>query len=149
MAADVNGDGMLNSNDALLMFYTEALGGALDSSAGLRSALLSSLRGSRADTNAGHLELLASARVWLNDDNEMADINGDGAVGVPDTLILFYANALGNALRSAEGLRSALLGNLRGSSSNGGTLVANNDEGYMKLLTSAQTLITTVNAVTP
>ena len=59
---DLNSDGPINQNDALIMYYAYEFGDLLDQSAVLRQLLLNGVRGRMPPTDATYRELLRRAR---------------------------------------------------------------------------------------
>ena len=62
VGGDLNGDGPINQNDALIMYYAYEFGDLLDQSAVLRQLLLNGVRGRMPPTDATYRELLRRAR---------------------------------------------------------------------------------------
>ena len=133
--ADLNTDGSVNFQDALVLYYADTAPTLADETfgAGLRRILLRPLRGGRSDDDAGYRALLAAAGDWKG--AAAGDLNTDGSVNFQDALVMYYA---GTAPTLADetfgaGLRRILLRPLRGGRSD-------DDAGYRALLAAANTL---------
>ena len=94
--ADVNGDGAVNANDGLLMYYAYTFEAVfrLETDLGRRvRGFLRTLRGagSPAADDAGYKAMLKAAWDWRSADSAAGDVNGDGAIGALDGLLMYYA----------------------------------------------------------
>ena len=94
--ADVNGDGAVNANDGLLMYYAYTFEAVfrLETDLGRRvRGFLRTLRGptSPAADDAGYKAMLQAAWDWRSADSAAGDVNGDGAIGALDGLLMYYA----------------------------------------------------------
>ena len=123
--ADVNGDGVMTEDDALVMYYAYALEDLLGDGSSSMSGVArfrQTLLGGRASisnpSDAVLVEMLRKANTWKGVGGQAnGDINGDGAITADDALVMYYAYALGDLLgdgsSSASGVarfRETLLG---------------------------------------
>ena len=112
MQADVNGDGALDENDALIMYYAYSVQGLDDRFSGsLRGSLLRGLMSAGDRTDAKYVAALQQAATWRQmGASRGGDINGDGSMDEDDALIMYYAYSVqGLDDRLSRGLRSSLL----------------------------------------
>ena len=120
---DVNGDGVLDRNDALVMNYAYTYsslvgdgetGGTADS----RQRFLTGYSGKTDPTDEDLRAMLRKANAWRAAGvNEGGDINDDGAINGSDANAMYYAYAFGSLLGDGEEggtarFRSQLLGPL-------------------------------------
>ena len=94
--ADVNGDGAVNANDGLLMYYAYTFETVfkLENDLGRRvRGFLRTLRGpgSPAADDAGYKAMLQAAWDWRSAGTTAGDVNGDGSIGAKDGLLMYYA----------------------------------------------------------
>ena len=94
--ADVNGDGAVNANDGLLMYYAYTFETVfkLNNDLGQRvRGFLRTLRGagSPAADDAGYKAMLQAAWDWRSANPGAGDVNGDGAINANDGLLMYYA----------------------------------------------------------
>ena len=123
--ADVNGDGVMDEDDALVMYYAYALedllGDGSSSTSGVarfRQTLLGGRTSISNPSDADLVEMVRKANAWKGVGRQAnGDINGDGTITADDALVMYYAYALGDLLgdgsSSASGVarfRETLLG---------------------------------------
>ena len=115
--ADVNEDGRLNEQDALLMVRT----------------YLPGLRGAGVDADDRE-----RATAWQESGRAVGgDLNGDGRITEQDALIMYYAYQFRALLENHAALRQRLLNGLRGS---GRRQMPDTDATYRELLRRANRL---------
>ena len=106
VSADVNNDGQVDSDDALVMYYAFQLKSLLgDGETGgtvrFRRTLLAGRASSPNPSDADLKEMLVKANEWQDQGVDAGgDINGDGSIDGDDALVMYYAyqfeNLLGN-----------------------------------------------------
>ena len=125
VTADVNGDGTVDEDDALVMYYAYAyrsqLGngeeGGFEES---RQAQLGGLSGVSNPTDEDLKALLRAANAWRSAALDAGgDVNGDGVIDEDDALVMYYAYAYRDQLGDGdeggfEESRQAQLGGLSG-----------------------------------
>ena len=122
---DVNGDGVLDRNDALLMYYAYVYPGLVGDgetggTAEFRQRFLAGYSGKTDPSDEELRAMLRTANAWrAAGDNEGGDINDDGAIDGSDAYAMYYAYAFESLLGNGdEGgtarFRSQLLGPLAG-----------------------------------
>ena len=122
---DVNGDGVLDRNDALIMLYAYSYaslvgdgesGGTADS----RQRFLAGYSGRTDPSDEVLKEMLRKANAWREAGvNEGGDINEDGMIDGADARVMYYAYAFAGVLGNGETggtarFRSQLLGPFAG-----------------------------------
>ena len=106
--ADVNGDGTLDADDALVMYYAYALESLLGNgdTGGVERFRRTLLSGRAGQPNPGDTELkrmLLSANEWKNAGASTGgDVNGDGTLDADDALVMYYAYALESLLGNGD-----------------------------------------------
>ena len=80
--SDLNLDGTVNEQDALIMFYTYSFLGVMDKSEVMRRNLLSALRGALQDTDTSYQQLIRNARVF-EEDLPVGSLVLPGVVSIP------------------------------------------------------------------
>ena len=106
--ADVNGDGELDGDDALVMYYAYELGELLgDGDTGgvgrFRRTLLAGLSGGPSPSDAALMEMLRKSQAWRASGVDAGgDVNGDGELDGDDALVMYYAYELGELLGDGE-----------------------------------------------
>ena len=138
--ADVNGDGSIGWKDGLLMYYAYNFEGTfkLEDDVGRRvRVLLGTLRGpgSPAANDAGYKAMLQAAWDWRDARTTAGDVNGDGAIGWKDGLLMYYAYNFEGTFRLEDDVGRrvrVLLGTLRGPGS-----PPADDAGYKAMLNNA------------
>ena len=127
VTADVNGDGTIDADDALVMYYAyrfsselgDGEGGGFEES---RRAQLGGLSGVSNPTDEDLKELLRAANAWQSGALDAGgDVNGDGVIDADDALVMYYAYAYRSQLGDGdeggfEESRRAQLGGLSGES---------------------------------
>ena len=107
ISANINGDGTIGRDDALVLFYAYSL----NRSQVMESNLLSEALRSGMTAN----QVLDNANLWKNRGREMGgDLNGDGEINQQDALIMFYAYQFRALLQNSAVLRRVLFNGLRG-----------------------------------
>ena len=128
--ADVNGDGGIDADDALVMYYAYALESLLgDGESGgvarFRETLLGGRAGTPGPSDGMLMEMLRRANAWREAGvGAGGDVNGDGGIDADDALVMYYAYALGSLLGDGESggvarFRQTLLAGRAGSPSPG------------------------------
>lgn len=124
--ADVNANGVVDADDARVMYYAFAFEELVGDGNGggvvrYRRALLGdAVQGSSSD--ADFRDLLRRANEWREMSMSLGgDLNGDSAINEQDALLMYYAyrfeDRLGNGVTGGDpGLRTRLLGGLAGQS---------------------------------
>ena len=143
---DINDDGMVNQDDARVMYYAYTLRSILTEpgQTAIRATLLGGLSGSLADNDAGYQTLLRRAYSWQRLGLAAGgDLNNDGQIDEKDALIMYYTyvapNLLGDGQTGGQPrLRSLLIGDL----------VNGTDADYRQLLRQANNLATQYAGVT-
>ena len=107
VTADVNGDGAVNANDGLLMYYAYTFEAVfkLENDLGRRvRGFLRTLRGagSPAADDAGYKAMLDNAWGWRSADSAAGDVNGDGSISANDGLLMYYALHLRGGVQARE-----------------------------------------------
>ena len=126
MVADVNVDGEVNEDDALVMYYAYALSGLVGDGEGggvarFRRTLLGPRAGSADASDAELMAMVRRANAWRQDGVDAGgDVNVDGEVNEDDALVMYYAYALSGLVGDGEGggvarFRRTLLGPRAGS----------------------------------
>ena len=127
VTADVNGDGTIDADDALVMYYAyrfsselgDGEGGGFEES---RRAQLGGLSGVSNPTDEDLEGLLRAANAWRSGALDAGgDVNGDGVIDADDALVMYYAYAYRSQLGDGEEggfeeSRRAQLGGLSGES---------------------------------
>ncbi len=122
---DVNGDGVLDRNDALLMYYAYVYPGLVGDgetggTAEFRQRFLAGYSGKTDPSDEDLRAMLRTANAWRAAGvNEGGDINDDGAIDGSDAYAMYYAYAFESLLGNGEEggtarFRSQLLGPLAG-----------------------------------
>ena len=123
--ADVNGNGVLDRNDAQIMIYAYVYSGLVgDGESGgtaeWRQRFLAGYSGRTDPSDEDLKAMLRNANDWRTAGvNEGGDINEDGMIGGADANAMYYAYAFGGLLGNGETggtarFRSQLLGPLAG-----------------------------------
>ena len=106
--ADVNGDGSVDADDALTMYYAYRYSNLLGNGQGgglarHRRALLLSPSGMAAASDATFNEMLRKANEWrVVSAGAGGDLNDDGAVDWDDALTMYYAYSYGHLVGDGE-----------------------------------------------
>ena len=106
--ADVNGDGELDGDDALVMYYAyelvELLGDGDTGGVGrFRRTLLAGLSGELAPSDADLMEMLRKSQAWRASGVDAGgDVNDDTVVDMDDALLMYYAYELGDLLGDGD-----------------------------------------------
>ena len=106
--ADVNGDGELDGDDALVMYYAYELGELLgDGDSGgmarFRQTLLAGLSGQPSPSDGALMEMLRKSQAWRASGVDAGgDVNGDGELDGDDALLMYYAYELGGLLGDGD-----------------------------------------------
>ena len=135
---DVNGDGVVDTKDVLVMYYAYTASSLLtDPTVGerLRRLVFRSLRGARPDTGAGYMAMLNAADDWKRAPD--GDVNDDGAVDTRDVLVMYYTYTASSLLTDptvGERLRRLVFQSLRGGSR------PDTNATYMAMLNAANAL---------
>ena len=148
VTADVNGDGAINGDDALVMYYAYTLSSVLGNGdeggfARYRREQLGGLAGVSDPTDEDLRELLRAANAWRSAGLDAGgDVNRDGAINGDDALVMYYAYTLSSVLGNGdeggfERYRREQLGGLAGVSNP-------TDEDLRALLRAANELRGTV-----
>ena len=109
VTADVNGDGTIDADDALVMYYAYRFSSDLgDGEEGgfeeSRRAQLGGLSGVSDPTDEDLKGLLRAANVWRSGALEAGgDVNGNGVIDADDALVMYYAYAYRSQLGNGEG----------------------------------------------
>ena len=138
--ADVNGDGAVNANDGLLMYYAYTFETVfkLENDLGQRvRGFLRTLRGpgSPAADDAGYKAMLQAAWDWRSAGTTAGDVNGDGAIGANDGLLMYYAYTFEAVFKLENDLGRRVRGFLR--TLRGPGSPAADDAGYKAMLQAA------------
>ena len=123
--ADVNGDGLVDEDDALILYYAYALETLLgDGTSGgverFRRTLLGSRAGGSNPSDSDLRRMLLNASAWREiGATAGGDLNRDGVIDEDDALAMYYAHALeslvGNGVSGGvERFRRTLLGSRSG-----------------------------------
>ena len=139
--ADVNGDGAVNANDGLLMYYAYTFETVfkLDNDLGQRvRGFLRTLRGpgSPAAADAGYKAMLQAAWDWRSAGATAGDVNGDGAISANDGLLMYYAYTFEAVFKLENDLGQRVRGFLRTLRSPTSSHPAT-DAGYKAMLQAA------------
>ena len=139
--ADVNGDGAVNANDGLLMYYAYTFEAVfkLENDLGQRvRGFLRTLRGagSPAADDAGYKAMLQAAWDWRSAGATAGDVNGDGAIGANDGLLMYYAYTFEAVFKLENDLGQRVRGFLRTLRSPTSSHPAD-DAGYKAMLNAA------------
>ena len=108
LEVDVNGDGELDGDDALVMYYAYELGELLgDGDSGgvgrFRRTLLAGLSGGPSPSDVALMEMLRKSQAWRASGVDAGgDVNGDGELDGDDALVMYYAYKLGELLGDGE-----------------------------------------------
>ena len=138
--ADVNGDGAVNANDGLLMYYAYTFEAVfkLENDLGQRvRGFLRTLRGptSPAADDAGYKAMLQAAWDWRSAGTTAGDVNGDGSIGANDGLLMYYAYTFEAVFKLENDLGRRVRGFLR--TLRGAGSPAADDTGYKAMLNAA------------
>ena len=138
--ADVNGDGAVNANDGLLMYYAYTFEAVfkLENDLGRRvRGFLRTLRGagSPAADDAGYKAMLQAAWDWRSAGATAGDVNGDGSIGANDGLLMYYAYTFEAVFKLENDLGRRVRGFLR--TLRGAGSPAADDAGYKAMLDAA------------
>ena len=140
VTADVNGDGSINANDGLLMYYAYTFEAVfkLENDLGRRvRGFLRTLRGagSPAADDAGYKAMLDNAWGWRSADSAAGDVNGDGSISANDGLLMYYAYTFEAVFKLENDLGRRVRGFLR--TLRGAGSPAADDAGYKAMLNAA------------
>ena len=140
VTADVNGDGAVNANDGLLMYYAYTFETVfrLENDLGQRvRGFLRTLRGagSPAADDAGYKAMLDNAWGWRSADSAAGDVNGDGSISANDGLLMYYAYTFEAVFKLENDLGRRVRGFLR--TLRGAGSPAADDAGYKAMLNAA------------
>ena len=140
VTADVNGDGAVNANDGLLMYYAYTFETVfkLENDLGRRvRGFLRTLRGagSPAADDAGYKTMLDNAWGWRSADSAAGDVNGDGSINANDGLLMYYAYTFEAVFKLENDLGRRVRGFLR--TLRGAGSPAADDAGYKAMLNAA------------
>ena len=131
---DVNENGTVDRDDALVLFYVYDFGQDLKDSASLREAALGPRRGELPENDASYLRMIANAEDWqAAGASGGGDLNASGSVDRDDALVMFYVYDFGQDLKDSASLREAAL------RPRAGRLVEN-DSSYQQMITAAERL---------
>ena len=119
---DVNHDGQVDAEDAIILFYVYELGESL-----ARNILLQ-----RQLDSGAVAQVVSRANAWRLS-SIRGDVNLDGSVNAQDALIMYYDYEFGDLLQEQAELRRFLLDELRAG-------LSAEDASYRQLLRSAQAL---------
>ena len=133
VTADVNEDGRVDRDDALVLFYVYSFGADLKDSASLRDAALRPRKGALAENDASYLQMITNAESWATAAPTGSDLNADGRVDRDDALVMFYVYSFGADLKDSASLRDAALRPRKGA-------LAENDASYLQMITNAERL---------
>ena len=133
VTADVNEDGTVDRNDALVLFYVYDFGPDLKDSASLRDAALRPRKGALAENDASYLQMITNAESWATAAPTGSDLNASGSVDRDDALVMFYVYDFGPDLKDSASLRDAALRPRKGA-------LAENDASYLQMITAAERL---------
>ena len=139
--ADVNGDGAVNANDGLLMYYAYTFETVfkLENDLGQRvRGFLRTLRGptSPAADDAGYKAMLQAAWDWRSAGTTAGDVNGDGSISPNDGLLMYYAYTFEAVFKLENDLGRRVRGFLRTLRSPTSSHPAT-DAGYKAMLNAA------------
>ena len=139
--ADVNGDGAVNANDGLLMYYAYTFETVfkLENDLGQRvRGFLRTLRGpgSPAAADAGYKAMLQAAWDWRSAGATAGDVNGDGSISANDGLLMYYAYTFEAVFKLENDLGQRVRGFLRTLRSPTSSHPAT-DAGYKAMLQAA------------
>ena len=133
VTADVNEDGTVDRNDALVLFYVYDFGPDLKDSAILRDAALRPRKGALAENDASYLRMITNAESWATAAPTGSDLNASGSVDRDDALVMFYVYDFGPDLKDSAILRDAALRPRKGT-------LAESDASYLQMITDAERL---------
>ena len=108
VTADVNGDGVIDTDDALVMYFAYTYGDLLgDGDTGgfprHRRTQLTGLSGVSDPTDEELRELLRAANAWRSAGLDAGgDVNEDGAINGDDALVMYYAYTLSSVLGNGD-----------------------------------------------
>ena len=108
VTADVNGDGTIDADDALVMYYAYRFSSDLgDGEEGgfeeSRRAQLGGLSGESDPTDEDLKELLRAANAWKSGALDAGgDVNGNGTIDADDALVMYYAYAYRSQLGNGD-----------------------------------------------
>ena len=106
--ADVNGDGEVSGDDALVMYYVYTQGDLLEVER-FRRTLLEGRAGQANPSDADLVEMVRKAKAWRDAGAAAGgDVNGDGEVSGDDALVMYYVYTQGDLLE-VERFRRTLL----------------------------------------
>ena len=106
--ADVNGNGLIEADDAMIIFHAiESAGGLGDGETGgtpaARATLLAGLAGAADRTDDELRAMLRKANQWRDVGVEAGgDMNGDGRIDGNDSMIMYYAYAFEDLVGNGE-----------------------------------------------
>ena len=130
---DVNEDGEIDRDDALVLFYVYDFGPDLKDSAILRDAALRPRKGALAENDASYLRMITNAESWATAAPTGSDLNASGSVDRDDALVMFYVYDFGPDLKDSAILREAALRPRKGA-------LEENDASYLQMITNAERL---------
>ena len=133
VTADVNEDGTVDRDDALVLFYVYDFGPDLKDSASLRDAALRPRKGALAENDASYLQMITNAESWATAAPTGSDLNASGSVDRDDALVMFYVYDFGPDLKDSASLRDAALRPRRGD-------LEAEDASYLQMITAAERL---------
>ena len=133
VTADVNEDGTVDRDDALVLFYVYDFGPDLKDSASLRDAALRPRKGALAENDASYQRMITNAESWATAAPTGSDLNASGSVDRDDALVMFYVYDFGPDLKDSASLRDAALRPRKGA-------LAENDASYLQMITNAERL---------
>ena len=106
--ADVNGNGRIEGDDAMIIYHAIESAGSLGDgetggTSGTRATLLAGLAGASGSGDDALREMLSKAKEWRDVGVEVGgDLNGNGAIGSDDAMIMYYAYQFENLVGDGE-----------------------------------------------